>query len=145
MKLIYIILVSFFTINSFAQPLKTKALKVNSVYLQKKEIHFEQIINSNDYMFVKSKKDYNYIGISINVTTNFIFKKDTMSIKIISPEYKNGLGSIFIKNLNFKKGKFIIDLFEYVKITNMKSKGDFEIDNFPEDCMAYRKEDDAKK
>ena len=38
-------------------------------------------------------------------------------------------------NLNENEIEFIINLYEYVKKTNMKSKGDFEIDNFLEDCV----------
>ena len=69
-----------------------------------------------------------------------------MSIKLITPKYNiDGPESITLKKLNFKKGKFIIDFYKYVKKINTKNLGYFEIVNFPEDCETYKIEEELKK
>ncbi|ELY2018688.1 hypothetical protein SL053_002619 [Flavobacterium psychrophilum] len=59
----------------------------------------------------------------------YIYKNDTMTIKIIKNYLSPLYGYVFIKNLNFMKGTYIIDLKEI--FTKEKSKQNAYIENFP--------------
>ena len=72
------------------------------------------------------------IAISNNGKNIFIYKKDTMSIILSLEERKQ----IFIENLHFQKGKFLIN-FE-----NCNFQSNYHIKNFPCDCLNYRREEE---
>ncbi len=154
MRLIHFIIILLFISKSFAQPLSTKAIKVNKVYINNKnQLYFSSVSDVYRSISKKSKEKINkkngykdYIAIPVNTFIKLVHNKDTMSIKIICPKYHvDGPESIALKRINFVKGEYIINLYEYIKKINIQNLGYYEIDNFPEDCIAYRKEDDVKK
>lgn len=98
----------------------------------------------NYYYLTEAKTNYNR---SINTIENnrsirnliFISKNDTMRLNIVYPPRDN-LG-LEIKNLNFLKGDYDIDLYHYMQDKAKKMfeiKLPFIIENFPDDCMNYK-------
>ena len=75
----------------------------------------------------------------------FIFKSDTMRLNI-KYSFRDDL-ELKIKNFNFIKGNYNINLYEYVnekikKLTEIEFP--FVIENFPNDCLAYKKQEIEK-
>lgn len=68
----------------------------------------------------------------------FIYNKDTMRVKVILRKYYN-LEGITIKKFNFIKGNYTIDLLKFIENTDNIEYGNLIINNFPEDCLPYRK------
>lgn len=121
-----------------AQPLRTKIL-TKLFFYDKEEIFINQIniINYEKIEFILVKKDENYIKKNILMTPYFdyvfVFKKDTMNIKILYNRYSSLEFEIY--KFYFQKGNFIIDMKEC-----KKSHGHI-IKRFPCDCMADRKKE----
>ncbi len=152
MKLI-IFIFYFFAISCFAQP----GVKPNvTVDIQTMFVNGKQIFAKgdgsiqNNTIYLTNKKGLKDVWIHTTENSDedsdvFIYKKDTMRLKIIMPLYYK-LEYIHIKKFNFKRGNFTIDFFEYITKTNKKKiLGSFEVYNFPEDCMDFRIKDNAKK
>jgi hypothetical protein len=149
MKLIkYILFFIFFAKSCFAQPgvKPNVTINIQTMFANGKQIFAKgdgSIQKNTSYLSNKKGLKDVWIHTAENIDEEsdvFIYKKDTMRLKIIMPIYYK-LEYIHIKKLNFKKGDFTIDFLEYITKTNkQKILGSFEVDNFPEDCMTYRKE-----
>ena len=137
MKLILFIIIIIFNFNRLsAQPISTPSIKIKNILVKKTELIVAAKKWRKHQLFeIEKGKEYkeNYIPISVNDYYSFIYKKDTMQIKLLFDEYS--YYQISINKLLFKKGSYIIDLKKCVE-----EKG-FVIENFPCDCMAYRKEE----
>ena len=137
-----ILLVIIFSSNLLkAQPLSTPEIKIKAFYYKKKEIFFNSIlydskINTNIFKNTDKLEGGNIEYISINENNIFLFKNDSMEVKLIFQKYFP-IAPMILK-MTFQKGRFIIDMNGCVK-----EKG-FFIKNFPCDCMAYRKEEEDK-
>ncbi|MBS7230530.1 hypothetical protein KHA90_05800 [Flavobacterium psychroterrae] len=148
MRAIKIILFFFFCFsNSFAQPgiKEHTTLNIQDMYINGRQIFKKGDASiQNNMIYLKNKKGekdvwtktVSEIGSEFDC---FIYKKDTMRVKIILPKYYR-LEYIRIKKFHFVKGNFSIDLLEYIK--KNRKNGCFIINNFPEDCIAYKKEED---
>ena len=130
-----IIFLSFLSFYSNAQPLPSIII-VDSISFSKKPLFVKKIKANNTkttiYFLSLSMKKTMPIAISNNGKNNFIYKKDTMSIILSLEERKQ----IFIENLHFQKGKFLIN-FE-----NCNFQSNYHIKNFPCDCLNYRREEE---
>ena len=130
-----IIFSSFLFFYSNAQPLPSIII-VDSISFSKKPLFVKKIKANNTkttiYFLSLSMKKTMPIAISNNGKNIFIYKKDTMSIILSLEERKQ----IFIENLHFQKGKFLIN-FE-----NCNFQSNYHIKNFPCDCLNYRREEE---
>jgi len=130
-----IIFLSFLFFYSNAQPLPSIII-VDSISFSKKPLFVKKIKANNTktmiYFLSLSMKKTMPIAISNNGKNIFIYKKDTMSIILSLEERKQ----IFIENLHFQKGKFLIN-FE-----NCNFQSNYHIKNFPCDCLNYRREEE---
>ena len=130
-----IIFLSFLSFYSNAQPLPSIII-VDSISFSKKPLFVKKIKSNNTkttiYFLSLSMKKTMPIAISNNGKNIFIYKKDTMSIILSLEERKQ----IFIENLHFQKGKFLIN-FE-----NCNFQSNYHIKNFPCDCLNYRREEE---
>ena len=130
-----IIFLSFLFFYSNAQPLPSIII-VDSISISKKPLFVKEIKANNTkttiYFLSLSMKKTMPIAISNNGKNIFIYKKDTMSIILSLEERKQ----IFIENLHFQKGKFLIN-FE-----NCNFQSNYHIKNFPCDCLNYRREEE---
>ena len=130
-----IIFLSFLSFYSNAQPLPSIII-VDSISFSKKPLFVKKIKANNTkttiYFLSLSMKKTIPIAISNNGKNIFIYKKDTMSIILSLEERKQ----IFIENLHFQKGKFLIN-FE-----NCNFQSNYHIKNFPCDCLNYRREEE---
>ncbi|MEB3041031.1 hypothetical protein [Capnocytophaga gingivalis] len=130
-----IIFLSFLSFYSNAQPLPSIII-VDSISFSKKPLFVKKIKANNTkttiYFLSLSMKKTMPIAISNNGKNIFIYKKDTMSIILSLEERKQ----IFIENLHFQKGKFLIN-FE-----NCNFQSNYHIKNFPCDCLNYRREEE---
>ncbi|AZA98648.1 hypothetical protein EG359_03055 [Chryseobacterium joostei] len=137
---ILISIIFMFLLNNLciAQPLRTSAITVDSIFYKKQRLYFAKQPNSNNYKYSQAKKQYSYVGISVNSKTNFIYKNDTMQIKLLFDSYSPL--SFHIKNLHFRKGYYTVNLKECIERLN-KNTYPIIIKNFPCDCL-YRNEED---
>ena len=130
-----IIFSSFLFFYSNAQPLPSIII-VDSISFSKKPLFVKKIKANNTkttiYFLSLSMKKTMPIAISNNGKNIFIYKKDTMSI-ILSLEKRK---QIFIENLHFQKGKFLIN-FE-----NCNFQSNYHIKNFPNDCLNHRRDEE---
>ena len=130
-----IIFLSFLSFYSNAQPLPSIII-VDSISFSKKPLFVKKIKANNTkttiYFLSLSMKKTMPIAISNNGKNIFIYKKDTMSIILSLEERKQ----IFIENLHFQKGKFLIN-FE-----NCNFQSNYHIKNFPCECLNYRREEE---
>lgn len=141
MKKIFFLLIIFSSNLLKAQPLSTPDIKIKTFYYKKNQIFFNPFLydsKTNTNIFKNSDKleERNIEYISINENNVFLFKNDSMKVKLIFQEYFP-IAPIFLK-MTFIKGYFIIDMNECIK-----EKG-FIIKKFPCDCMTYRKEEVEK-
>lgn len=116
---VFLLIVLFTTNYCTSQPIHTSAVIVDNVFCESKSYTFLKSPNSNNYKESQTRIKYSYIGISINTTTSFIFKKDTMSIIVLFDKYSPY--KFEIKRLNFQKGNFIFDLRRYMEKLNKKT------------------------
>ena len=142
-----------YTSNCFAQPgaKPNVTVEIQTMFSNKTQIFAKgdgSIQNNTIYLRNKKGLEDVWIHTVVKIDSDydiFIYKKDTMRVKIILPKYYD-LSNIQIKKLNFTKGNFTIDFLEYVKQTKkQKIYNNYQIDNFPEDCLANRKEEEIKK
>lgn len=138
----FIIIVCALIYNSnHAQPYTSLSVKIDAFFVAKKGVYFSltSYNTQNDeriYKQTKTFEKYSNNKILLNMKNIFVYKADTMRVKLISDEYFPI--EPVIQTMYFKKGTFIIDINECIKI-----RGLF-IENFPCDCMAYRKEEETK-
>ena len=146
MKTFYLTLIlSFFFKFSFSQPMHTKSIKVKNAYFMNKSLCFEINDGGKNYFLNEknTKKNcpkayYSRILISVNEYCNFIFKKDTMTVKILFDKYSPL--TFEIKRLFFKKGTFIFDLKKYFEKAKINTYP-IHILDFPNDYLQYIKEE----
>ncbi|MBS7230531.1 hypothetical protein KHA90_05805 [Flavobacterium psychroterrae] len=151
LKNVMVICFIFSCFLSFSQPLDMSSVGVKNITLNGKILFFKRINNKTyklifEQKLMKKKFDSD-ISISVSKNekssfTNFVYKKDTMKIKLIYNQYKEMELSII--ELQFKKGVFLIDILECAKKLKIKNYALVEIRNFPCDCMNYRKEEEEK-
>lgn len=152
MRVVKIILFFLFCFsNCFAQPgLKEyTTLNIQTMYIDGKQIFKKGDASiQNNTIYLKNKKGEKDVW--TNTISNiddeydiFIYKKDTMRVKIVLPKYYK-LEYIKIKKFNFVKGNFTIDLLQYIKKMNSSKYVYCTINNFPEDCIPYRKKEEDK-
>lgn len=122
-----------------AQPRRTSAITVDSIFYKKQQIYFAKQPNSNNYKYSPKKEKYNYVGISVNSKTNFIYKNDTMQVKLLFDAYSPV--SFHIQNLFFKKGYYIVNLKECIERLN-KNTYPIIIKTFPCDCLKRSEEEE---
>jgi hypothetical protein len=148
----YICIILIYISNCFAQPgvKPNVTVDIQTMFSNKTQIFVKGDGSiQNNTIYLRNKKGLKDVWIHTVVKIDsdydiFIYKKDTMRVKIILPKYYD-LGNIHIKKLNLIKGNFTIDFLEYVKQTKkQKIYNSYQIDNFPEDCLAYRKEEEVK-
>lgn len=65
---------------------------------------------------------------------HFIYKKDTMRVKMLLPSYYR-LAGIKIRELNFIKGSYTINLLKLIEKADNIQNGFLIINNFPDDCL----------
>lgn len=65
---------------------------------------------------------------------HFIYKKDTMRVKMLLPS-NHRLAGIKIRELNFTKGSYTINLLKFIEKTDNIQNGFLIINNFPDDCL----------
>lgn len=147
MSAIKYILLILLTINySFAQPLRTK-IRILSVINQNEILTLKKtnVLNESNIEFSlsnrkqKHSKNENKILITSMFNYNFIFKKDTMKIKVLFDKYSNL--EFEIKHIIFKKGTYTFDLKKYLEKNRKNNYYLFQIENFPKGCEEYIKED----
>ena len=129
-----IVFLSFVFFHLNAQPLPTIII-VDSISVSKKPLSVKKIKTNNAetiYFLSSSMKKTIPMAITNKSRNVFIYKKDTMDIYINLEERKQ----IFIENLHFQKGKFLIN-FE-----NCNFQSNYHIKNFPCDCLNYRREEE---
>jgi len=149
MKLI--LLVSFLFLNSnliLAQPINTPSIEIKNILLKNKPLCFTTS-NGTDYSLSIKKKcelckksyNYDYALISVNRVSNFIYKKDTMQLKLMFDSHSPF--RFQIDKLLFQKGNFNIDLKGCTEILNSDSFP-IVIKKLPYDCKSYIEEDEEQ-
>lgn len=137
-KFIIIVCTLIYNLN-YAQPNTSLSVKIDTFFVAKKRVYFF-LTNYNSrhderiYKQTTTFEKYSNSKILLNMKNAFVYKTDTMRVKLISDEYLPI--EPVIQTMYFKKGNFIIDINECIK------KRGFFIKNFPCDCMAYRKEEE---
>lgn len=136
-----------FAMVGFSQPMPTGPVKVDGFFLKHKSLLFIPINGMFQNVTQKEKKVYDKnngyeseLYLTINTNYTFINKKDTMKIKLMLDKYSNY--QISITKLFFKKGSYIIDFKKCVEKYKKEGYGVIAIENFPCDCIAYRKEEE---
>ncbi|EKT3967520.1 hypothetical protein NTJ12_002616 [Flavobacterium psychrophilum] len=149
----YIIFFIFFAKSCFAQPgvKPNVTIDIQTMFANGKQIFAKgdgSIQNNTIYLSNKKglKDVWTHTAGNVDEENDiFIYKKDTMRVKIVLPKHYD-LGYIRIRKFNFKKGNFTIDFLEYITKTKKQIiYNSYEVDNFPEDCITYRKENQTKK
>lgn len=147
MKLFKIMFCLFFS-NIYAQPgvWSNAIIEIKSMYKNGNQI-FQKGDGSIQYnrIYLVSKNGISdvwtrTVGNIEDSYKNFIYKNDTMRVKIVLPEYYK-LRDIKIEKFNFIKGNYTIDMLQYIEEKHDVKYGYLIINDFPEDCLPYRKEE----
>ncbi|PAM92760.1 hypothetical protein B4N84_21760 [Flavobacterium sp. IR1] len=148
MKIFKVTLLLMSFLNCFSQPgmRRNATIQIQSMFKGEKQL-FKKGDGSIQFnrIYLESEKGMVYVGISTigdekDNYDNFIYKNDTMRVKLVLPEYYR-LWNIKIKKFNFIKGNYTIDLLKFIENTDNIEYGNLIINNFPEDCLLYRKEE----
>ncbi|PKB41914.1 hypothetical protein AX016_0068 [Cellulophaga sp. RHA19] len=130
-----------------SQPISTPSIEIKKIMSKNKSLCFTTV-NGIDYtLSIKKKckqceKSYNYNNalISVNRVSKFIYKKDTMRLKLLFDSH-----SIFrfqIDKLLFQKGDIVVDLKKCKEVLDSNYFPTFTIRKLPNDCMKYIKENE---
>jgi len=137
---------------AISQPVYTTPIRILRIEKNKKQIYFFSEDNNEYYQIEKEELDsielhlgYEmFVFVEVQDTadrgyTKFIYDGDTMSLKVLFPEYTP---YVFIfENIELKKGKYIIDLRSCQSTLSITSFPAY-INNVFCDCRKYIRKDE---
>jgi hypothetical protein len=132
-------------------------VNIDNVIHGKDTLYFKTIAYRDDAVFLQKRKKNGYKRNAVAAVMkadlytgkparyhHFIYRNDTMTVRLlylIEREYSTNITNIAIRNLQFIKGQFTIDLDRCVGSIKESDDGRFIIENFPCDCMNFIKKE----
>ena len=143
MKVIKItMLFLFYILNCDAQPRieESATINIQSMYAKGKQVFKKgKTAMSSNTIYLENKLGETDVWTGTvskleESFDHFIYKKDTMRVKMLLPSYYR-LAGIKIRELNFTKGSYTVNLLKLIEKTENIQNGFLIINNFPDDCL----------